>query len=1408
MEPPLPEIDFRRIRTHQGTQHGGFEELCVQLFRSRLTDEAEFTRVEGAGGDGGVEAIAKLRKGTEVGLQAKYFDKLDSKRWRQIDQSIRAALRNYPALVEYHVAVPLDRTPAQRKTWAEHVERWQKIKRKPRRAVCFKWLGRSEIEDALTTREHRDKLLYWFGCRQFSAEWMDRHNAAAIQDLDCRYTPKCHVRTESEKLLDAFALNPEFIAEYYRTVGRVFTAGRELVEQHSRDERLQRFAAGECVEYESALQKSKGEFGDGKNLPRFKAVLEASQVLGAVTDRLKERIVELKCQEKPPNARAEQVPCEGPYDYSLTLVRSAEAALYQLRCFIERYACADVQNLLVTGDAGSGKSHLLASAVLEARKRGRPAILLLGEHFLTAAEPWSQLTAKLGWEGAVSELLAALNHSAEVCGWPALVCIDALNESSERLLWRSHLNGFSKRLEGFGKVRLVVSCRSDFVPITMPDSIAKPTDGSWARCEHTGFGEAIFEAVARFFGDYRVQADHFPPLLEEFRNPLFLKTLCEAFEDLRIPVGPITLDLVMKRRVAKVCEAVLKAIDCPEGTTRRAIELVAQSVEATGNLRVPRDILRPQVDALFPVGGESRSLYRHLRSNGLLVEVGTCGEEAGARVEVRFPYERFSEYFIADRMLRRFSTAVEIRRAWTRNGMLAQSISPHRCHLSPGFMKVLAILLPERFGIEFAGLFNGSQLSRDLLQDFLNSLAWRSPGSFTKESRRLLGISEGVGLRRFLEALLRVATIPGHPFNADFLHRCLSRMKVAERDAAWTIEVSRLAVWDGGGMPDLLVRWAFRVPIQLVSDDQALLVARTLAWFFSSNRRGFRFRATLAAIRLLQGRCAVTARMLRDFSGCNDAYVTERVFAVACGVAMREFSAERLQELATVVFELVFSGPLVPADILVRDYACCILELCLHRGCLPGHISPEQFRPPYRSRWPRIWSENRIASLETDKGWCEIRESVQPNCPGWYGDFGRYVMQAAVEKFSACPLRRRSIKGGSVAFDAMTARRWVLQRVKQLGWTPTVFCDYERRLPSKGRQSVYTEERRLERISKKYQWIAIRELQAFLSDHYHLALDRGEAKPEAFRGAWQFWARDFDPSQPLKDLADEGEEAADDASPPECPWWNRYVDHFPNQPTTSDREAWVTRAPDDLRALIELPSAPDHDGAFLSLAGYYRWKEELPFNKDERDLGHLEMWAHVRSWLVPRKSAEAFLSQVKAVHFLGHGCRLVEISRGWLGEYPWGAPFHSLRGSCLSRDDWIRGVSIPAIQAVCCQEEGVWGILPSPQLCDILEASWAGRDFEFANAAGTLVAYSPFAGRRLRTPPCLVARSEFIKALRREGWEIVWAVAGERFCFSSKSHRHMVAKNAEFSAVYHLSGNEVAGGLAHHVIRPVPRPQA
>ena len=92
------------------------------------------------------------------------------------------------------------------------------------------------------------------------------------------------------------------------------------------------------------------------------------------------------------------------------------------------------------------------------------------------------------------------------------------------------------------------------------------------------------------------------------------------------------------------------------------------------------------------------------------------------------------------------------------------------------------------------------------------------------------------------------------------------------------------------------------------------------------------------------------------------------------------------------------------------------------------------------------------------------------------------------------------------SFDNQMARRWIAWRAHNLGWTPQRFSDLERGMQSHGRM-----EHRVERIGKKYQWIAYHELTGRLSEL--VAVDGGfNYEPQPYSGPWQVGTREMDPT--------------------------------------------------------------------------------------------------------------------------------------------------------------------------------------------------------------------------------------------------------------------------------------------------------
>jgi hypothetical protein len=84
--------------------------------------------------------------------------------------------------------------------------------------------------------------------------------------------------------------------------------------------------------------------------------------------------------------------------------------------------------MLLTGAAGTGKTHLLCDVARHRVADDRPTVLLMGQRFVSVDAPWTQALQQLDLPGlSAEEFVGALEAAAQAAGCRALVLIDAIN---------------------------------------------------------------------------------------------------------------------------------------------------------------------------------------------------------------------------------------------------------------------------------------------------------------------------------------------------------------------------------------------------------------------------------------------------------------------------------------------------------------------------------------------------------------------------------------------------------------------------------------------------------------------------------------------------------------------------------------------------------------------------------------------------------------------------------------------------------------------------------------------------------------------------------------------------------------------------------------------------------------------
>jgi hypothetical protein len=632
---------------------------------------------------------------------------------------------------------------------------------------------------------------------------------------------------------------------------------------------------------------------------------------------------------------------------------------------------------LLTGEAGSGKTHLLCETASTFLKEGVPAIFLMGDQF-NNEEPWSQIVKLLGLNASTEDFLGALDAAASASKLRAMIIIDALNEGPGVTFWNRHLTRMLSDVGRYKGIGFCVSVRNGY-----EGEISAPVTQKFIRCVHQGFARVALEATVRFFEHFKIASPSVPVLQPEFSNPLFLKLFCRATQasgQTNAPAGFHGIKQLFDYYVSAV-NAKLSKTDCldfdpSENRVAQAVQALVRQMIALRTPGVPLQVGRDLLNKIHPANGHSKSLERHLILEGVLARVPYYDSKTGTRQEVlRFPHQRFTDHSIVNALLSDF-TKNQRRQLFAAKSSISELLKNSLLGWGrQGFLDALAIQIPERFGVELSDLNTKNAADDEEIQiAFVSSLAWRKPTSITADTKRWAelyrdGSKDGYG--KIMTALLNIATCADHPLNAEYLHQILSKQSMGDRDASWSI-----FVFDEGkeeSAVDRLIRWAWSETAHATcSPEVARLGAIGLSWLLTTSQRFVRDEATKALVSLLEKRIPVLQQVLNKFRAVDDPYVTERLYAVAFGCALRTAQMTDLKNLGQQVYDAVFRDEHPLPHVAFRSYAKGVVDIAVNAKCVIT-FGKGKVTPPYSSQW--ITALPSLASLRRVLRVCQLKPS-------------------------------------------------------------------------------------------------------------------------------------------------------------------------------------------------------------------------------------------------------------------------------------------------------------------------------------------------------------------------------------------------------------------------------------------------
>lgn len=1034
--------------------------------------------------------------------------------------------------------------------------------------------------------------------------------------------------------------------------------------------------------------------------------------------------------------------------------------------------------MLLKGEAGYGKSQLLGFIANQRLNGKAPAILILGQSLTGEENIWSQIR-NYCCESNMEEsyFLEILNEKGRVAGRPVFIFIDAINEGKGIRLWNRDYENFISTLKSYPFIKVILSYRNSY-----EKGIFRGIDvDKTCVVEHNGFDGLENEAVEFFFQDANMSVPTIPYYSMQFRNPLFLRLFTLLYKskrgklDVNTWVGTMTV-------YNHFFEHINDDLAHPNKFAYDSykIDLVNLAIKKFVKKQWKKQLLYLKYSSAFKLIEKEvtyyinkKGFFEALISHGLFYEnrylIGHDEDVLG----VDFAYQKLGEYIKIQYLFRELSWEQLLLEVDSKGKLFFLKKKFESDNQYAGLIEAASIIIPFYFEKEIFDLFPDFIENENVVFAFISSFRDRSPLSITQTTLnyllRILQLNPSA-TNKFWTDVLTYSFQPANALNTDFIHRYLLGLKLAERDATWTVFINNnYDDIDSNSIVAQVINWTLDYKKNNIADSLAIqAIGKTLFWFFGSTNRELRDYATKAAVFIFTNNILLLKSVMVDFEKVNDSYISQRIYAVALGAITRSQKTQENTEIANYIYQQVFiKGDILP-DILLRDYARLALEYCRYLGLdIPEF---DKINPPYNSlKLPKAPTDEEIENFadeinsnkEIYAGINYILQSMvteHSTRDHMYGDFGRYTFGAAVSHWRDFP-------------DNLLSNIAIQMIVKELGYNK-ILSEIDSKPNYSGRGMP-----KVERIGKKYQWIVFYQILARLADNYEFYERYHEDKKSKYSGPWNPFVRDFDPTTNL--LKRE--------NVPMSAWWQSYSYALSNK----DLSSWMQDTQDlpDLKKIIEVKD--DNDDMWLLLENHDSWRD-----------GDRDFWYQLRSYIIPKKQKKEITRWLENQNFMGRWMPESQtITELYLREYFWspsikdfsqpyyrGEEWHSLQDSINGKK--IGDVSTTSLEYlwerdIINQDENSTSLhLPNKKLFNLLKLRHGDVDGYFINESGKVIAFNPSSLYKT-TSRLLIRKKELLDALETEGLDIFWTGLGEKFNMSRMNpddgpYRHLEISNVAY----------------------------
>ena len=503
------DITWAAFEQNNQDKTGAFEQLCSILFKHTILQKPHIFFHSNSNNPGIEIEPVDNGKGKKVSFQAKYFSEIN---YPQIMHSAEMAVKYYNGQLDIIYLYCNQDINTTSKPYQNIVAVLSAAR------IQLEIITNNEILNIVI--EHGWIASAFFGVPAIDDKWYRNQVASSLEALGEKYNKKFNVDTIADQKIDLFLHSNEAICYINQKKKTVLENVKKLW-----------YGDKKYKGYLEALTQSINEIPDVEENNMEDSFSWHAQILDVVKEYLNEISKELKEKQGKQYTDFEKKEDYQKWQQQIELLENMKALPDGLAISVLDRGLISGKFLILKGNAGVGKSQALAYHAADRIDKEICSLLLLGSEFLTNDSVLEQIPKILNLDYGFEKLMSALERIAEKQKRFVVLFVDAINEASEKNIWKSGLIQLQDAVNKFQYIKVIVSLRNGYEKLIISDAFQnRIANGQVISIEHKGFENESVRATKDFLNYSGISFSPSYFFRTEMNNPLFLTLFCKVYD--------------------------------------------------------------------------------------------------------------------------------------------------------------------------------------------------------------------------------------------------------------------------------------------------------------------------------------------------------------------------------------------------------------------------------------------------------------------------------------------------------------------------------------------------------------------------------------------------------------------------------------------------------------------------------------------------------------------------------------------------------------------------------------------------------------------------------------------------------------------------------------------------------------